>query len=369
MKTGKSLVELAAEIQRRADSKRDLIANSSNMALIPAAGELDYRLMVGTEQTEGLTELGHDQLGDYCDIPAKYYDRCRANNPALLAENVNHWLRDKHEPRLVRILDGKARAFLSDIYRPMENEDLANAILPILLGDGKFELMSCEITERKLYLKVVDSSVTRALAKTGHHFGDGQHHIERIVAPAITVSNSEVGEGALSIMAGIYDRFCTNLSTFGERSMRKYHTGSRHELLGEDIVALLSEDTRRKTDAALWGQVRDIVKGAFDPARFNALVDRIEETRAVSLPKEADVVKVVSLASQRLGIKEGEQRGVLQYLIEGGELNRFGLYNAVTRYSQDVDSYDRATELERVGAQVIELPRNDWDRLVTQSLN
>lgn len=34
--------------------------------------------------------------------------------------------------------------------------------------------------------------------------------------------------------------------------------------------------------------------------------------------------------------------------------------NAITRMSSDVESYDRATDLERVGAQVIELPRDDW---------
>lgn len=41
-------------------------------------------------------------------------------------------------------------------------------------------------------------------------------------------------------------------------------------------------------------------------------------------------------------------------------LSRFGLYNAITRLSQDVESYDRATELERIGAQVIELAKPDW---------
>jgi hypothetical protein len=32
----------------------------------------------------------------------------------------------------------------------------------------------------------------------------------------------------------------------------------------------------------------------------------------------------------------------------------------VTRMSADVESYDRATELERVGAKVIELPKHEW---------
>ena len=51
-----------------------------------------------------------------------------ADAPMLLADNANRWLKDKGEDRrLIRTLDGKARALLSDKYRPLENEDLAEA--------------------------------------------------------------------------------------------------------------------------------------------------------------------------------------------------------------------------------------------------
>ena len=45
--------------------------------------------------------------------------------------------------------------------------------------------------------------------------------------------------------------------------------------------------------------------------------------------------------------------GVLQHLIEGGDLTLYGLANAVTRYSQDVENYDRASKLEEIGYQVM----------------
>jgi hypothetical protein len=35
--------------------------------------------------------------------------------------------------------------------------------------------------------------------------------------------------------------------------------------------------------------------------------------------------------------------------------------------SQDVDDYDRASELERLGGKVIELPRNDWQKLLASA--
>ena len=51
---------------------------------------------------------------------------------------------------------------------------------------------------------------------------------------------------------------------------------------------------------------------------------------------------------------------MLRYLIEGGDLSQFGLHNAVTRMSQDVEDYDRASDLERVGGKIIELSATEW---------
>jgi len=39
------------------------------------------------------------------------------------------------------------------------------------------------------------------------------------------------------------------------------------------------------------------------------------------------------------------------------------LHSAVTRAAQDLESYDRATELEYIGGKIIELPQTDWERL------
>lgn len=351
MKHGKTLTELAAEIERRANAKKDLIVSTKN--LIMGVGAQGPALLVGSgENTFAINGVAHDQIGSHTEIPAKYYDKMLADAPDLLATNVNRWFTKFPAARMVRTLDGTTRAFLSDKYRPLENEDLAEAVLPVLMDLG-LDVMSSEITDRRLYIKCVDKSVSRELAKTGARFGDGGHTIVRVASPAITISNSEVGSGALSVLGGV--------ATFGERSMRKYHVGGKHELVDEQMFALLSDETRRKTDTALWAQVRDVVKAAFDRARFDALVDKVEGSQADKI--EGDVVKVVTLASKRFGLNETEGKSILNHLIEGAELSRFGLYNAVTRAAQDAESYDRASDMERLGAQVIELPRAEWREL------
>lgn len=61
---------------------------------------------------------------------------------------------------------------------------------------------------------------------------------------------------------------------------------------------------------------------------------------------------------------EGERKGILGRLIADADLTRYGLHSAITRYSQDeAVNYDRATELERIGGDVIELAANDWKAL------
>jgi hypothetical protein len=190
--------------------------------------------------------------------------------------------------------------------------------------------------------------------------GDGSHVFFDTVSPAIIISNSEVGLGALSIEAGVWTNLCTNLAIAASRSMRKYHIGGKHEM-GEEVYALLSNRTRAITDAALWAQVRDVVQGAFDQARFDALTDELAGT--AKQPIEGDPVKVVELTAKQFGMGEGEQKSVLRHLIEGGDLTRYGLIGAVTRTAEDLPDYDRATEFEKFGGKLIELPANDWRAL------
>jgi hypothetical protein len=353
MKTGRSLSDLAAEIERRANGKSDLVASTKHMGIATSG-----HLVVGSERSFGINEIAHGQIAAHTKIPKEYYDRMVKEAPALLASNVNAWFEKYPAPRMVRTLDGKARAFLSDKFSPdMENEDLAEAVLPVLL-DMNLDIASCEITDRRLYIKAVDKKISRALAKHGAFFGDGGHTIVREAFPAITISNSEVGYGALSIQGGVYDGGCSNLSFFGERSMRRAHVGQKQTIAEGELYAMLSDKSKKLNNAALWSTVRDVVRAVFERAKFDALVDKIEGTYEEKIT--GDVVKVVELSTKKLGLLEAEGKSVLQHLIRGGDISRFGLYNAITRMSADVESYDRATELERIGAQVIELPKADW---------
>jgi hypothetical protein len=53
---------------------------------------------------------------------------------------------------------------------------------------------------------------------------------------------------------------------------------------------------------------------------------------------------------------------VLRHLIAGGDLSGYGLVNAVTHYSQEVEDYDRATDFEVLGGR-IDLSSREWGEL------
>lgn len=345
--------DLAAEIERRAAAKQDFIAPTERMEMVVVEDKPALALANGTVKTFGVNEIAHGQIAEFASIPMAYYRRMMTEDPALLATNVNRWLKDMGgKRRMVRTLDGNVRAVLSDSYRSLENEDLAEAILPQLL-EMDLLILSCEITERRLYIKAVDKSIERQLP-TGRFMGDGAgHEFFDILSPAISFSNSEVGGGALSIETGVYTRACTNLALTGS-NMRKYHTGKRAEL-SDDVYAILTDDTKRQTDKAVWMQTRDLVKSAFDAAKFEATMLKLgKATKDQMEPtKVADIIEVVG---KRFSLDQGERKGILGHLIKGGDLSRYGLHSAVTRFSQDDGvGYDRATELERIGGDIIDM--------------
>ena len=128
MKAGRTLQELAAEIARQSAGKRDFVADTRELTMLTTSDGSE--LHVGGSGEFALRPLASEQIADYLDIPRKFYGRLRGDHPALLDHNVNALLRHEPKRRMVRTLDGQARAFLSDRYRRLDNDELAEAILP-----------------------------------------------------------------------------------------------------------------------------------------------------------------------------------------------------------------------------------------------
>ena len=138
--------------------------------------------------------------------------------------------------------------------------------------------------------------------------------------------------------------------TVNEARARRNHIG-RVSSADENLL-IYSKETLAADDKAFIMKVQDTVKAAVNEARFAKILDKLRESTDKKL-NTTDLPAVVKLASSSMGITEVESDGVLQRLIEGTDYTLYGLANAVTRHSQDVESYDRASKLEEIGYQIV----------------
>ena len=112
--------------------------------------------------------------------------------PDLLAANVNAWFRHSPSKRLLRTMDGTARAFLSNRYRCIDNYEIAQA--------------------------------------------------------GGIVSNSETSMGAVSIHTLIYRLVCSNGMIINDAQTRCNHAGRVNEL--DESLQFYSEQTLAVDDRA-----------------------------------------------------------------------------------------------------------------------
>ncbi len=359
MKQGKSLSELAQELERQQSAKRDFIADTRQLELTPRCDNhpsISESLHLDTHNGEPLeftlTHHTHRQIGTHLNIPAKYYDRMQAEAPTLLAHNVNHWFRAQPSERMLRTLDGKARAFLSNRYRRLDNVELLHAALPVLSelrsDDGSgLDILSCEVTETRLYLKCVFPRIEAEVKK-----GDP-------VQSGIVISNSEVGLGSLSVTPLIYRLVCENGMIAPDYGQRKYHVG-RAAMMEEQSYELFSDKTLQADDKAFWLKTRDIVRAAATPATFEKIVTILQR---LSQERVEQPIRAVEELSNQLSLNQSETESILEHFLQDADFSRWGLANSVSRTANDSDDYDRASELEEAGWKMLTLGTSDWQRV------
>lgn len=356
MKAGMTLVDLANEIERQRDVKKDFIAPTTALVMSDDA----QRIAVAGNGDFGINNFARRQLAEKLNIPFAYFERLEKDQPDMLAYNVNQLMQREPSQQMVRVLDGNVRAVLSDRYRPLDNYDLADAVLPVL-QEAQVAFESANITETKLYIKVRMPWLDRELpVPEGLKMGVGHNFFVRRIEAAMTISNSEVGAGKILVQPGVFEKQCTNLATFREEGYGRMHIGKKNG--DEDIVsAYLTDDTKRLEDSVVWAKVRDIVKATMDGRVMDSIVAKLTAARGDAI--SGDPTKVVEVFGKKNGLNEVERGSLLKHLVGSGEMTRYGLQWAVTRLAGDVENYDRASELERLGGQVIELAANDWEVL------
>lgn len=353
MQQRKTIEQLAAEIQRQQDSKHDYIVPSQKIEMIvDSSGPAVAFPLNGGSSREAfrVNEYAHGQIAQKLAIPKAYYDRMRTEQPELLARNVNTWLQAERKANMVRTLDGNVRAFLSDKYRPIDNDLIAEATLPHLLSAG-VQILSAEITETRLYIQCVSPRIQAEVpARVG-----------QIVQAGITISNSEVGAGSVWLASLLYHLICLNGQT-GTTDFRKYHIGKR--IGNQEGAALVdfTDRTKNLDDRALMSALDDMTRAALSQLSLEKELKMLGEAgkREIAATALTDTVEEIG---KRYALREAEQESILTRIIKGADLTQLGLGQAITNIANDpelVADYDRVIELQKLGNEVMTLNDNQW---------
>jgi hypothetical protein len=344
MKELMQLEELETEVTRRAATKRDFIVSahqlgfvanevmrevemavSGSRAMSPSNTVLQnlanglmaqnghgpdlqvkgaYALSVPDKGEFPLNDHAHGQLAGYLNIPIGYYNRLRTSYPGLLGTNVRTLLEaaPRGEKRMVRTEAGTARAFLSNAYRPLDNDQLVYRLLNDVARDdngniiykrdpmtGRYlhdpltgeriaephplnlkvqaaqnnlAIRSCAITDQKLYISLTTPKVQAKVR------GD-------VLYAGVTIENSEIGMGSLAAWPFYEVLACTNGATMTKYGAKRRHTGQRLGS-GEGDTEKWSNETRRLSDASLFMELRDVVYQTMTAETFRKMLQLAE---------------------------------------------------------------------------------------------
>lgn len=369
MQNAMTLSALLTEVLRQTTTKLDRITSTKdNIRMVPAVfGEADAspRIVLLREGKEVLerytiTENAHQQIASRLEIPWKYYGRLLADHPDLVMAQVNALFEREPKMRLIRILDGSVRAFLSDRYLRLDNHEVLEHALPLVVKGGfANELLASHVDENKMHIKCVftDDALKHEITNARGE--------PRIMRPGFRISNSETGQGKFRIEGFFYDGFCRNGTVFRMKEIfdfERSHMGGR--LIEGEGFEVVSDKTKQIMNDLIKSQTHDALAALSNPesvAAMAAALRRAATTEACKHPTAA-----VDLAVKELPLLEREKEGILETFLRDGDYTMYGLSAAITEQANNPTkcSFKRACELEDIGGQVLEMGLREWDRFV-----
>ncbi len=370
-----NIQDFVALLRDQQGRKLDVVTDQSKIrsegGLIVVEGSEPQLGLDGVTMTDGRyrpTQVFDEGIASKLNIPLTYVRRLRAERPDLYDANVNGLLRGGGEgsefaadPRkfMLRLFRGDegetgvGRAFVSDKYALIENLDIMMTTLEAIKSLGvEVEFDGLDLSERRMYARIKAPQV-QALAPTllknyrSPFTGDAGAD-NPVVFAGIEIRNSEVGNGAFSIVPRLIVQVCTNGMTVTKDAMRAVHLGGKLE----EGVVNWTQDTQRKALDLISAKTRDAVSTFMDLGYLERTIEAIEETSVVKVKDVADTLTVVS---KKLAFDEVTQAGILDHFIKGGDVTAGGVLHAVTSYAQTVKDADAAAELASVALRAMEL--------------
>jgi len=353
MHSGMTRQEAMGSLIERSNRTYDVFAPQARVSpvIVDGTPHLQMDTPSGGMVLDLESKHANNQLGDSLGIPRDYYRKMAAEKPLLWHTNIDTWLHhDERKLKLVRTITGKEegekghlRAWLSNSYEIRDSIELLRHTMPIMSEQG-LELRNCNVSEDFFFMKMTSAKYTRELPKVGDP-----------VRMGLQCRTSEVGKGATVIQRFIENLICTN-GMVREKCFSKAHLGAAKE--EGDASAYYSDETREKQTAAFWGAYEDTMRGMMTDEAWEIEFAKLAGTVTEPVHNPIAAVEAVKV---RFQLTDEEKDQVLIEFLGKGDSTQWQLSNAVTTVAGTLDSYDRSTQLERIGGQIIDMTGQGWD--------
>ena len=350
------LQTLVGKLELRNAMKRDFVAPTQKLYW-DAENTLTLHNNDGNPVFINPNELFESQIAAKLGIPYDYFKKVKNTIPETLCYNVNGWLKhfakSKYLIRGLEVSDSNeliGRAFLSNSYNCIDDYDVLFAALEAIKNTGvNVQITRAEVSENRLYLHVIcpeievnGESFLREYLKENNAAGNG-------IISGFTISNSEVGKGAFEIRPRAVICKCNNGLVVKDDKFRRVHLGSKLDA-GE---ILWSEKTKSKNRELIISQVEDAVQTYLSPEYLGVMIEKIAHLNSINLDFPIDAVQNVC---KHLSVTDEHKKNILDYFVKDGLPNAAGIYNAVTRESQNMD-IDTQHDVEGAVMELISTPK------------
>lgn len=372
---------IVARLDDVAEAAVDIVVSSSKIAPLfrDSDGEVDAELhlpepLLASDGTWSylplrFTRTGFRQLVERLDIPVKYADLTRTEQPELLDTNIEARALHKDAPMLLRAIRSGdvwvVRAVLSNQYQAIDNMDMFIATVNgarnagVDIGDCMVE---ADWTDDRFRLRIAVPSIEVAAGEllsgyknpfdgpgldwTQHTRTFQQQLRERgarvgdVLWAGLEASNSETGGGAATVGPRAVVLVCLNGLTRKADILRQVHLGGRLE---QGVVAW-SAETQRKAVELIEAKMADAVRMYCSAEYLEAMVAEMRQSKDIAVQNPVTAFEVVKT---RLGFSEEERDRAMSMFLRSGEGSVFGVASAVTAMAQTVDDGDRQAEIEQ----------------------
>lgn len=359
-----TIKELASRVRVDADRKRDFIAPTTQANVYEGGTKIE--LSDGSSNYGGVFSVNaRRQLGTHLGIPSQYIEKLQARGMNELVDtNFNQLLQTpvrNARDRLFRTYDNGNDLMAQNVFRSthsssfltFDHVDLMDGVAPVLnqIADKQeLRFISSGLTDNKLYMKIAFPNMQLQVRSK---------QVNDIVECGVIISNSETGHGSIVVAQFIHRLICLNGMTVNDAGTRRRHVGSANARGELDYQA----DTVVAMKQALTKQLRDHVLDCVDHDKFRATVDKFNASAEDHLSTSVEPEDVIESVGKKFSLSESEVKQAKRSLLEDGDYSRWGFANAVTNIASKSEDYDRATELQELGGNIINLNPRQWQRV------